>query len=91
MLLLPVRVMSRRRVTIQVGDRVCYRVAFLRSIGCTIGEMPRARGTVTAMRPFGGEGNHLCSITWESGDWPARVLCQNLAKVGSLAATGEDR
>jgi hypothetical protein len=79
-----------RHITIDVGDRVGYRVAFLRSIGMTHSPMAHARGTVTALERFGGA--QLASVEWAAPhqDMPPRVLDQNLARVGSLAFTSED-
>jgi hypothetical protein len=79
------------KTTIKVGDRVGYRVRFLRSIGATRGDMAQAKGTVTSLEPFGS--GMLAVIAWESPyqDMPERVLDQNLARVGSLAYTSEDK
>lgn len=77
-----------RKVVVKVGDRVGYRVAFLRSIGMAHSAMAHARGVITELTPFGS--GQLAAIAWESGDWPAKALDQNLARVGSLAFTSED-
>lgn len=64
---------------IEIGDTVCYRVCFLRSIAETTGDMPHAQGIVTDIKT-------LATIKWKDGDWPLRVNVQNLARRGSLAA-----
>lgn len=63
----------------KVNDKVCYRRAFLQSIGEITGDMPRARGVIVATQKLGKKT--LCEIDWESGDWPRRVIADNLARV----------
>ena len=65
---------------IQVGDRVAYSAAWLRSIGCCTGELPQARGTVTSLQAIGKQ--HLATVQWDQPDLPAKVLACNLALVG---------
>ena len=77
-------------MTIKIGDRVGYRVRFLRSIGECHGEMAHARGVVTELERYTG-GLTLASITWDQGDWPDRANVKNLARVGTMAFTSEDR
>lgn len=71
-----------KKFSVNVGDRVAYSVQFLRSIGCTTGDMPQARGVVTELKPLGGSTT-LAAIAWDSGDFPSRVNVANLAKVGA--------
>ncbi len=68
---------------IAIGDKVGYSRAFLKSTGMFTGDIPRAKGTVTALQPFGG-GN-LATIDWDLPDIPPRVLDVNLARIGSVA------
>ena len=79
-----------RKVTINVGDKVAYRVGFLRNIGMAHSPMAHMRGTVTALEPF--SGNKLATVEWDSLEdgLPKMVLDQNLCRVGSLAFTSED-
>jgi hypothetical protein len=67
---------------IAVGDWVQYRAAFLRSTGMYTGDVPRAKGIVTALTPFGGAGNALATIEWDIPGIPERVLTPNLKRVG---------
>jgi hypothetical protein len=80
--------MARPRVEIKVGDRVGYRVAFLRSIGMSHSAMARAKGSVIALESLGAA--QVAVVEWDTPDMPARVLDQNLARIGSLACTSED-
>jgi hypothetical protein len=67
--------------TFKIGDKVAYSVQFLRSIGETTGEMPFARGTVTAIQPLGSL--QLVTIDWEGNYTPPdKVIAHNLAHVG---------
>ena len=61
---------------IKVGDMVAYAREFLISISQLTGPIPFARGTVTALEPF-GEGT-LASIDWRDDNIPPRVLVDNL-------------
>ena len=70
-------------MSIQVGDRVAYSAKFLRSIGCYSGDMPHARGTVTALQPLGQ--TTLAVVDWNTDEIPRRVNTANLAKVGTPA------
>lgn len=74
---------------IQVGDRVAYRVRWLRSVGLCHSDAARARGVVTEMKPL-GRSLILARVNWDS-DMPERVNVENLARVGSVAFTSEDR
>jgi hypothetical protein len=76
---------------IEVGDRVGYRVRWLRSTGMEHSDLARARGVVTAIRERGPNGWRLATIDWNDEDIPAKVLVANLAKPGTLAFTSEDR
>lgn len=64
-----------------VGDRVAYSVQWLRSVGMSHTYAARARGEITALKPFSGAS--LATITWDTPDVPERVLTANLAKVGA--------
>lgn len=70
--------MSRSQA-IQVGDRVCYSKRFLQSTGQYSGDVPQARGTVTALTPVGS--NILADIDWNDPEIPSRVNVANLSRV----------
>lgn len=72
---------------ISIGDRVAYSAQFLRSIGCYGGDMAHARGTVSALLPFGER--FLATIEWDLPDIPAKVVTANLAKVGTSAMNAQ--
>jgi hypothetical protein len=67
---------------IQVGDVVAYTPTFLRSISCYTGDMPRAKGMVTALVEF-GRGATLAEIEWDLPELPGRVHVANLCRVNS--------
>jgi hypothetical protein len=54
------------RRQIQTGDRVKYAAKFLRSIACYTGSPCFARGTVTAIRTYGGRsGVTVATVKWD--------------------------
>ena len=67
-----------KRKSLAVGDRVRYTRAWLRSTCSYTGPLPRARGTVTAIDPFGR--NALVTVDWGHPDIPPRVLNLNLER-----------
>jgi len=62
-----------------VGDKVCYSRTFLQSTGQQTGDVPFARGIVTAIEPLGE--TKLAVIAWDKPDFPERVNIVNLSKV----------
>lgn len=70
---------AARSQPIQVGDRVCYSKRFLQSTGQYTGDVPFARGTVTALVPLGS--TTLAEITWDTPELPERVNVANLSRV----------
>jgi hypothetical protein len=72
-----------RTQSIKPGDSVAYSKAFLQSIGCYTGDMPQARGKVTALVPLGELT--LAEIDWNLPDLPARVNVKNLIPVRQIA------
>lgn len=69
---------------IKVGDQVAYSKRFLQSIGTYTGDMPQAKGKVTALESIGKELT-LAEIVWEGeADLPQRVNVKNLCKVGGI-------
>lgn len=67
---------------LQVGARVAYSRAFLKSIACYTGSLPMARGIIVAIDSLGD--TRLATVSWNN-DAPARVNVANLCKVGSVA------
>ena len=77
-------------MTIQPGDRVGYRVRFLRAIGMCHSDMAAARGTVKDIIDLGQ--TKMAVVLWDPGcGMPSKVLVVNLAKPGTMAFTSEDR
>lgn len=64
---------------ISVGDQVAYSAAFLRNTGQQTGDVPRAKGKVTALVPLGSI--LLAEIDWDTPDMPARVNVANICRV----------
>jgi hypothetical protein len=83
--------MKKQSKTFNIGDRVAYSVAFLRSTGQFTGDMPRLRGTVKAIEPFGP--HQMVVIAWDGcfvkshyhDDGLGRVINPNLTLVSRLA------
>lgn len=77
--------------TFNIGDRVAYNVKWLRSTGNIVGDLPRLRGTVTAIDPFGDK--QLVVIAWDNyrvrsdyhDDGLGRVISPNLTLVSRIA------
>jgi hypothetical protein len=68
--------------TFKVGDRVGYSKAWLQSTCQYTGDVPFARGVITALQPLGD--NVLATIEWDAGfDMLGKVMCCNLWKVGT--------
>lgn len=68
---------------IQVNDRVKYSRDWLRSTGQFTGDIPFARGTVTAIKEYGG-GLRLATVDWKNPDIPEKVHVKNLTKIGTV-------
>jgi len=74
----------KRTQAIQVGDTVAYSKAFLQSTGQYTGDVPHARGKVTALKELGKEVT-LAEIEWDKPDLPARVNVKNLTTARGIA------
>ena len=61
-----------------------YSKAFLQSTGQYTGDVPFARGQVTALHPVGSE-TLLAEIEWDRPDLPPRVNVRNLSTVRQIA------
>ena len=62
-----------------VGDRVKYSTKFCRSISAYAGDIPHARGEVTATKDLPTQGRQLVSVKWDKLD-AGKVLNTNLQK-----------
>ena len=63
------------------GDRVAYSVQFLKSIGCSHGQMAHARGKIASIKNLGELA--IATIQWDNmADLPEKVNVKNLAIVG---------
>lgn len=63
---------------IEVGDTVRYSRQWLQSTGTHTGELPRAKGVVTAIKDYGS--TKIATIDWGNPDIPERVNVANLSK-----------
>jgi hypothetical protein len=75
---------TRRTQKIQVGDTVAYSKEFLRSTGQYTGDVPHARGQVTALISLGNDVT-LAEIAWDTPDLPNRVNVRNLTTTRGIA------
>jgi hypothetical protein len=75
---------ARRTQKIQVGDTVAYSKGFLQSTGQYTGDVPHARGQVTALIFLGPEVT-LAEIAWDTSDLPERVNVRNLTTTRGIA------
>jgi hypothetical protein len=78
--------MSRK---ISIGSKVKYSTAFLRSIACHTGDLPRARGIVSELTTLGASPSStiLARIDWGNPNIPERVNTKNLLTIGHQEAT----
>jgi len=70
---------ANRTKAVSVGDKVCYSRQFLQSTGQQTGDVPFARGKVTALVKLGE--TMLAEIEWNQPDLPTRVNVANLSRV----------
>jgi hypothetical protein len=70
------------KAKIELGARVGFSAAFLRSTGQFAGRVPHLRGEVIELEDFGAFA--LARVAWQDGA-ESRVNVKNLARVGSLA------
>lgn len=64
---------------ISVGDQVRYSRNWLQSTSTFTGDLPRAKGTVTAIKDYGS--TKIATIEWDKPDLPEKVNVANLSKV----------
>ena len=82
---------------IQVGDQVAYSKRFLQSIGAYTGDMPQAKGKVTALKPIGKDvtlSESVGGATLVRGQALRRVLgnlIDNAVKYGGSAEVSARR
>lgn len=70
---------SNRVNKIGVGDQVRYSRQWLQSTGTFTGDLPRAKGVVTAIKDYGS--TKIATIDWGNPEIPERVNVANLSKV----------
>jgi hypothetical protein len=70
---------SNRVKNIGVGDTVQYSRQWLQSTSTFTGDLPRAKGVVTAIKGYGS--TKIATIEWDRPDVPERVNVANLSKV----------
>jgi hypothetical protein len=70
---------------VNIGDKVKYSRAFLRSTGMLTGEAPFGKGTITALDSYGSKDFTIATIQWDGGfDLPGRVNVKNLILVSKI-------
>jgi hypothetical protein len=73
------------RRPIQTGDRVKYAAKFLRSIACYTGSPCFIRGTVTAIRNYGGRsGVTIATVAWDDPVEGDAVNVANLVRIEDM-------
>lgn len=74
-----------KKCNLQIGDRVAYSKNFLKSTGQYTGDIPFARGIVTAIQ-FIAPTYSLVTVDWNNTDIPGKVCHSNLVKIKHIAA-----
>ena len=74
---------SSRTQPIKEGDNVAYSAAFLRSISAYTGDLPFARGIVTALKVLSPE------VTLATVDWGGKQEIPTTINVKNLCRTNE--
>ena len=69
---------------ISVGDQVRYSRNWLQLTSTFTGDLPRAKGTVTAIKDYGS--TKIATIEWDKPDLPEKVNVANLSKVKNSRA-----
>jgi hypothetical protein len=70
---------GNRVKAIEIGDTVRYSRAWLQSTSTFTGDLPRAKGIVTAIKDLGGL--KIATIDWGNPEIPEKVNVANLSKV----------
>lgn len=72
-----------RTAPIKVGDKVAFSAAWLRSTCQHSGDIPHARGTVTALKVLGDDCT-IATVDWGGNEEiPTKVHVKNLCRVKS--------
>jgi hypothetical protein len=70
---------------LKLGDRVKYAAKFLRSIACYTGSPCFVRGTVTAIRTYGGRsGVTVATVAWDDPAEGDAVNVANLVRIEDM-------
>jgi len=72
---------ARRAQGVNVGDRVAYSRQFLQQTDQYTGDVPHARGTVTAIQEGKNGSPAIATVDWNLGDLPSRTLLAILVRV----------
>lgn len=67
-------------MNLKVEDKVRFSTSFLRSIGCFLGEMPLAKGSIKKIKVLEA-GCILAEIEWQNYDGSRKVNIKNLEKI----------
>lgn len=73
------KVCEGAKLKLEVGDKVQYSKAWLRSTGSYTGDFPRAKGVITKLEKLGSL--FLAVIDWNYPDIPSKVNVANLKKL----------
>jgi len=88
-------IVARKSRTFEIGDRVAYSAAFLKSTGQHTGATPFLRGEVVSVEEFGP--HQMCAIQWllDGKPYPVashyhddglgRVISPNLTTISRIA------
>jgi len=69
-------------MALQVGDRVGYKAAWLKSVGMFTGPVAHAKGTITAIQVYSKQLS-VATVDWNDPEVPVKVNTCNLAKLHS--------
>ena len=65
---------------IEIGSLVQYKTKFLQNIGVYVGNLPKAKGNVTALKNLGGSVI-IATIEWDYPNIPEHVNVNNLERL----------
>ncbi len=72
---------ARRSGGVKVGDKVAYSRQFLQQTDQYRGDVPHARGTVTAIQEGENGSPAVATVDWNQGGLPPRTLLATLVRV----------
>jgi hypothetical protein len=74
--------MASKQKPLTIGDRVAFSVQWLKSIGCSHGELPAMRGTLIAIETPKGFSFAIHRVLWDGDTELKGSRRECLAKVG---------